>query len=86
MNLENILDFVNVWRTANGITGNVVLTEAQQKQFALDLQGKVNEFSFHPERVNWGKYDANAPMTWSADARVIPYSALRNNTSKIKTK
>lgn len=63
MDLQNILDFVNAWRAQNGITGDAALTEAQTKQFALELQTKVGEFSVRPERVNWGKYIDGAPTT-----------------------
>ncbi|WP_162551116.1 calcium-binding protein [Paenibacillus tepidiphilus] len=43
---SDIIDFVETWRSRNGIPENAVLTADQTRKLAMDVQGEVGKLSF----------------------------------------
>ena len=62
MNEQVILDFVTNWRASQGIPADgSALTQAQLREFAVDVSGQVQQLSVRPRR-NWGQILIN-PQT-----------------------
>lgn len=64
-----IINYVNNWRTANGITGSSSLTDVQLRSFVGDLQSQVQQFAVRP-----------SDASWATDARPIAYSGMLGDT------
>jgi hypothetical protein len=68
MGAQTVLDFINNWRTAQGIAndGNA-LSQAQLREFALGVQTQLQTLSVRPS-------DPSGIRTWAADANPLAYS------------
>ncbi len=63
--VENIINFVENWRSNNGISSGGVLSETQTIQLATDLQAEVNKMSFDPP---------------TSGSKIIPYNGYIGDT------
>ncbi len=47
--VQDIVDFLDAWRSKNSIDDGVDLSEVQKVQLAKDLQGEISKLSFQVE-------------------------------------